>query len=186
MLLTGAWTSVSFQVSSAPTVLVLPGVGRSLALVKEVCGKKSSQNLLEIARAANEASRHFDLSEELLVAMMSVESSCKVGARSGKGAIGLMQMMPGTAKQMGVEDPRRLRANVFGGAKYLAGLLDEFKGDVKLAVAAYNAGPAAVKKYKGQPPYRETKHYVKGVLSRYQALKNYKTTESLAEERIDV
>lgn len=185
LLFTGAWTSVSLQVSSEPSVLPLAGFQRSLGMLKEVCGKRGEKHLSEIARAANEASRKYQLSEELLVAMMAVESGCSAKARSGKGAIGLMQLMPGTAKELGLDEPEKVRANVFGGAKYLSGLLGQFDGNVKIAVAAYNAGPAAVRKHKGNiPPYKETKKYVSGVLNRYQSLKNLKE-DTLAASQMD-
>ena len=85
--------------------------------------------------------------------------------------MGLMQLMPGTAKALGVEDPYDARQNIEGGTKYLKGLIDRFKGDKRLALAAYNAGPNAVKKYGDVPPYKETQNYVKNILSSYQRMK---------------
>lgn len=115
----------------------------------------------------------FQLSEELLFAMMAVESRCIISAKSNRGAIGLMQLMPATAKELGFEDPTKMRSNVFGGAKYMSLLLASFNGDMRKAVAAYNAGPAAVRRHKGKVPYKETKNYVTGVLAKYEALKKF-------------
>jgi soluble lytic murein transglycosylase-like protein len=88
-------------------------------------------------------------------------------ATSNVGAQGLMQLMPGTAAGLGVTDAYDPAQNVAGGTKYIKGLLDHFNGDVRLAVAAYNAGPGAVEKYGGVPPYAETQNYVQNVLSSY-------------------
>lgn len=104
---------------------------------------------------------------ELLLAVMSTESNCRQNAISPKGAMGLMQLTPDTAKWLGANNPMNVNQNINAGAKYLAYLLKEFDGNFNFALAAYNAGPNAVKKYKAIPPYRETKGYVKGVLSKY-------------------
>ncbi|HXS74123.1 MAG TPA: lytic transglycosylase domain-containing protein [Rhodanobacteraceae bacterium] len=101
--------------------------------------------------------------EALLRAVIHAESGFNPRAMSYKGAQGLMQLMPGTAADMGVSDAFDISQNIGGGAKYLAQLLHDFKGDVTLAAAAYNAGEAAVRKYNGVPPYDETQVYVKRV-----------------------
>ncbi|EOQ86899.1 transglycosylase SLT domain protein [Leptospira yanagawae serovar Saopaulo str. Sao Paulo = ATCC 700523] len=98
----------------------------------------------------------------LVKAVVKAESGFKAKAVSPKGAMGLMQLMPETAESLGVKDPFDPEENVAGGVKFLKGLMKEFK-DPEKAIAAYNAGPGAVKRYKGIPPYEETKQYVSKV-----------------------
>lgn len=99
----------------------------------------------------------------LVRAIIHAESHFNPNAKSRVGAQGLMQLMPATAKELGVSNAFNARQNIQGGTKYLAQLLRTFNGNIKLATAAYNAGPNAVKKYKGMPPYKETKVYVERV-----------------------
>ncbi|TAM62530.1 lytic transglycosylase domain-containing protein [bacterium] len=103
----------------------------------------------------------------LVNAVIANESGFDPQATSKVGAMGLMQLMPATAAGLGVSDPYDPQQNVAGGVRYLRGLLDRFNGDVSLAVAAYNAGPGAVEKYGGVPPYKETQQYVAAVLDSY-------------------
>jgi soluble lytic murein transglycosylase-like protein len=103
----------------------------------------------------------------LVKAIIANESGFNANATSPVGAQGLMQLMPATAQGVGVKDSYDPAQNVAGGTRYLKGLLDRFHGDVKLAVAAYNAGPGAVEKYGDVPPYAETKNYVQNVLGSY-------------------
>ena len=102
----------------------------------------------------------------LIDAVIRTESGYRPGARSRAGAMGLMQLMPGTAREVGVSDAFDARQNVMGGAKYLRKLYDRF-GNYRLAVAAYNAGPGNVQKYKGIPPFAETRAYVRTVMARF-------------------
>ena len=104
----------------------------------------------------------------LLHAIVQVESAYNAQAVSPKGAVGLMQLMPATAKRYGVADPKEPQANLLGGALYLQDLLALFKGSLELSLAAYNAGEQAVKRYGNViPPYRETQRYVQKVLQLY-------------------
>lgn len=99
----------------------------------------------------------------LVRAVIHAESAFNQNAQSGKGAQGLMQLMPATAKELGVDDAFNVAQNIEGGVKYLARLLSAFHGDTRLATAAYNAGPGAVRRYKGVPPFAETEVYVERV-----------------------
>ncbi len=117
------------------------------------------------------AARQYQLDPALIRAVIHAESAFKMRALSKAGAKGLMQLMPGTAKDMGVDDPFNAQQNIRGGSRYLAQLLSQFDGDIDLACAAYNAGPTTVMQYSGIPPYPETQAYVmrvKILLKRYQ------------------
>ncbi|TPE53799.1 lytic transglycosylase domain-containing protein [Amaricoccus solimangrovi] len=113
---------------------------------------------------ARAAARKHHVPEDLFLRLVHQESKFRPGAKSTKGAIGLAQLMPGTAQVLGV-DPHDPRENLEGGARYLSQQYRKF-GDWRLALAAYNAGPGAVEKYKGVPPYAETQQYVKKILGR--------------------
>lgn len=112
-----------------------------------------------------EASARYGVSVDLIKSVAKAESNFNTKAVSKAGAIGVMQLMPATARNLGVTDPYDARQNIMGGTKYLKENLDRFGGDVSLALAAYNAGPNSVQKYGGIPPYKETQNYVKTVLS---------------------
>ena len=108
------------------------------------------------------------LDSAFVKAVIKIESGFQPKVTSSCGAMGLMQLMPATANSMGVKDAYDPEQNIAGGTKYLKGLLDRFGGDKSLALAAYNAGPNAVAKYNGIPPYKETQNYVKNIMSMYQ------------------
>lgn len=119
-----------------------------------------------LSNLIQEAAQKYQVDPKLVSAVAEVESGGNQSATSPAGAIGVMQLMPGTAEGLGV-NPYDERQNIEGGAKYLREMLDTFGGDVRKAVAAYNAGPQAVKDYGGVPPYRETQNYVNKVLDLY-------------------
>jgi len=108
--------------------------------------------------------RSQELDPELVRAVVIAESSYDPAARSHKGAMGLMQLMPATARSLQVENPYNPDENLRGGTTYLRRLLDRFGGDLELALAGYNAGPEAVDRYRGLPPYPETHDYVDRVM----------------------
>lgn len=114
----------------------------------------------------SDAAKKYNVDPKLVSAIAAVESGGNQSATSEVGAIGVMQLMPDTAAGLGV-DPYDKQQNIEGGTKYIKSLLDTFGGDVEKAVAAYNAGPQAVKDYGGVPPYRETQNYVNKVLDIY-------------------
>jgi soluble lytic murein transglycosylase-like protein len=113
--------------------------------------------------------RVHEVPAQLVRAVITQESGGDPSAISSAGAMGLMQLMPGTAAAYGVENPFDPQQNVSGGAAYLHDLLGRYHGNVTLALAAYNAGSAAVAKYRGIPPYAETRGYVRSVTALYHA-----------------
>lgn len=124
-------------------------------------GTPDSSNLDELVQRASALT---GVDSSLIRGVIQTESAGNAKAVSPKGAIGLMQLMPATAAELGV-DPKDPAQNVLGGARYLASLLKRYDGDEKLALAGYNAGPGAVDRYGGVPPYQETRNYVSSVLS---------------------
>lgn len=134
--------------------------------------------------AAREARRH-GLDPRLVRAVIYVESGEDPRAVSPKGAQGLMQLMPGTAGDLGVGNPFRPRENIQGGVSYLAALLQRFGGNVELALAAYNAGPGAVERHGGIPPYPETQRYVKRVLDVYRRQGGQAGSQAGGDEGVD-
>lgn len=139
-----------------------------------ISSQKNSEdfnNDTDILNNINMAAFKFGIDPNLIKAVIKAESSFNPKAVSNKGAIGLMQLMPQTAKVMGV-NPYNPKENVFGGTKYLKDMLDEFDGKLNLALAAYNAGPGSVKNYKDVPPFRETKEYIKKVTDYYKQFSN--------------
>jgi soluble lytic murein transglycosylase-like protein len=121
----------------------------------------------ELRQRIDEHALAQDLDPKLVEALIRAESAFNARALSNKGAMGLMQLMPGTASELGVENAFDVEENLRGGTTYLRSLLDRFSGDVTLALAGYNAGPAAVEKYGGVPPYPETTAYVRRILTSY-------------------
>ncbi len=114
------------------------------------------------------ASKKYGLPESLIYAVIQMESGGDSRALSAAGAAGLMQLMPGTARDMGVKDIYDPRENIFGGSRYLKMMMERFEGDLELALAGYNAGPGNVEKYAGVPPFSETKNFVDKTLAAFE------------------
>ncbi len=110
-----------------------------------------------------EAADVHKLDPALIRAVMRTESAFNPAAVSPVGAMGLMQLMPALAEEMGVTDPFDPRDNIMGGAKYLRQLLDAYEGNIRLTLASYNAGPGNVRRYRGVPPFKETRNYVRKI-----------------------
>lgn len=132
-----------------------------------VGGSGNDNNKTDFDSIINTAAQKTGLDPAFIRAVMVAESGGNPKAKSSAGALGLMQLMPATAKGLGVTDPFDPLQNILGGAKYLKTQFDRF-GDLRLALAAYNAGPGAVRKYGGIPPYAETRNYVEKVMKLYE------------------
>jgi len=129
-----------------------------------------------------DAAQAYGVDPALVRSVAQIESGLRQGAISAKGAIGLMQLMPATAADLQV-NPNEAAANASGGARYLRELLLRYKGDSVLALAAYNAGPGAVQKYGGTPPYEETRRYIMKVLQEYKKQSKAKDAVNTAAAR---
>ncbi len=154
--------------TDAPTDKRFKVFMRDLKKDKELRTKlrySASANPAEFEQLIRTCSEKYGVNPNLVKAVIHAESGYNPNAVSSKGASGLMQLMPGTAKSLKVADRFNPKDNVEGGVKYLRFLLDTFRGDVSLAVAAYNAGLNKVAKYGGIPPYNETRTYVSRVLA---------------------
>jgi soluble lytic murein transglycosylase-like protein len=126
---------------------------------------RSSANSHKIEKAIQAAANQYQLSPKLIKGVIHAESDYDANAVSPAGAKGLMQLMPGTARELGVKNPFDIQQNIDGGVRYLKKMMDMFGGDVRQALSAYNAGPDTVKRYNGNVPYRETRQYVNRVMN---------------------
>jgi hypothetical protein len=182
LLSTGATMKVSAQrVEGDTVVLVLKGggeVGVPAAMLRGVVPDEVIEEILPTASGpvdfevlVAEAAQRHGLDPALVRAVVGVESGFQPQAVSRKGAQGLMQLMPATARDLGVADPLDPAANLDGGSRYLSALVTRYEGDLTKALAAYNAGMGAVARHGGVPPYAETRKYVQKVLGRYQGAK---------------
>lgn len=162
--------------------------------VRSAVGEKVDQKSLgafstgnrEIDGYIEESSAQYDIDPLLIYAQMHQESKFKQKALSHKGASGLMQLMPDTAKRFGVKNIYNPEQNIKGGVKYMRWLLNRFDGDVRLALAGYNAGEGAVKKYGNQiPPYRETRDYVARIMTHYEQISNQSSSSAAGRIRIN-
>jgi len=151
---------VKIEVRSDGTKILVnePGESRARRLAARLVQPPDGELLRLIENQAYDR----ELDPRLVQAVVQVESGYNPRALSNKGAMGLMQLMPGTAAQLAVDDPWDIEQNLRGGTSYLRQMLDRF-GDLELALAAYNAGPEAVVKHSGIPPYEETRDYVRKI-----------------------
>ena len=136
-----------------------------------VVAAKTPSASSDVRSLLSNAGEHHDIDVELLASIVHAESDGRAKAVSRTGAQGLMQLMPATARNMGVKDSFEPEQNINGGTAYLDALLTRYHDNLALALAAYNAGPAAVDKYRGIPPYRETRAYVARVMNEFKRRK---------------
>lgn len=142
-----------------------------------------------ISRSVSEASQRYNLPPALILGVIKQESGFNPCAESPCGAQGLMQLMPETAKEVGVKDSLNIEQNIDGGSRYLRQMLDRFGGDVKLALAAYNSGPSRVEQCGGIPKIKETQEYVPAVLAHYeqfQVVPDFRIPEGMADAVVTV
>ncbi|HEY7259700.1 MAG TPA: lytic transglycosylase domain-containing protein [Gaiellales bacterium] len=162
-------TLVQPAAAAAPQPAAAPQFSQVLAQAQTAGGAQglpaeAQQYLPQVQQAA----ARYGVDPALIEAVIQQESGWNPQATSSSGAAGLMQLMPATARGLGVSDPYDPSQSIDAGARYLRGQLDRYDGDVRLALAAYNAGPGAVAQYGGVPPYPETQNYVAAVLQNMQ------------------
>jgi hypothetical protein len=149
--------------AESPSAVSKPLASMRRSTVIPSAGKSDSKHQ-KIEKSIQQAAIKYNLPPALIKGVIRAESNFQVDAVSGAGAQGLMQLMPATAKELGVTKPLDIDQNIDGGSRYLRKMIDSFDGDVKLALAAYNAGPGTVRKYDGEVPYPETIQYVDRVM----------------------
>ncbi len=147
-----------------PKKIDLKPIERDVMFAEKEFFKKLNQKENDIKSIIESASRQYKVPKKLIYGIIKAESDFNPNSLSKAGAVGLMQLMPQTALELGVKDLWNVRENIFGGVKYISSLMKQFKNE-KLAIAAYNAGPGNVRKYQGIPPFKETQNYVKKVFA---------------------
>ncbi len=154
------------------------------SLSKGKMGAFPARPVTDLSGVVNEASGRYRLDPDLVNSVIKAESGFHVRAVSPKGAQGLMQLMPGTASQLGVPDPFDPQANVEGGTKYLRELLERYNFDLVKALAAYNAGPRRVEQFGGVPPYYETRAYVARIVKDFNKKKAAQGKAAVAQKSV--
>jgi soluble lytic murein transglycosylase-like protein len=164
----------------APAIPVAPGPASFASIVTSAMSDGAplqptqGRNVIpppQIEQLVNVNAGAWGVDPALVKAIIANESAFDANATSETGAQGLMQLEPGTAAELGVGNAYDPAQNIWGGTRYIRGLLERFHGDMRLAIAAYNAGPGAVEKYGGVPPYGQTQAYVENVLDSYRKYK---------------
>jgi Transglycosylase SLT domain len=150
--------------SAASLVKTKPAPSVGPPIVTDSVKKSKPDERQRIETSIQQAANKYNLPPGLIKGVIRAESNFRADAVSPAGAQGLMQLMPATAKELGVIKPFDIDQNIDGGSRYLRKMLDSFNGDIKLALAAYNAGPGTVRKYDGDVPYPETIKYIERVL----------------------
>ena len=168
-------SSIDFRPSQIASIEVLPDP----VPVPAVAAKLTIADMGEMLASAGQ---QHNIDADLLASIVKAESNGQTRAVSRTGAQGLMQLMPGTAREMGVADSFEPRQNINGGTQYLDALLTHYHDNIALAVAAYNAGPAAVDRYHGVPPYRETQAYVRRVINEFNRRKRIQLAANRSQE----
>lgn len=171
-MILASYPALALAATSGDVKVVVGASGR-IVIVNENLAQRARRLSTKLAPLPDEniepmIARHSDaqnLDPRLVRALIQAESGYNVRALSNKGAIGLMQLMPDTASELNIRNPYDPDQNIKGGTMYLRQMLDHFAGKVELAIAAYNAGPGAVERHGGIPPFAETRDYVRRVLS---------------------
>ena len=170
------WFKAAAESGDKYSIQMLSRLNENLQTEKTICivlptpyweTGKCSKSCKKVVKIVNDIAPGYNVEPRLILALIKQESNFKIKARSHKGAIGLMQLMPDTAKRFGVKNSWDPEQNIKGGIRYLAWLLKQYQGNVALTLAGYNAGENAVARYKGIPPYKETQNYVKRILKVY-------------------
>lgn len=160
-------TAAALSAPHAAKVRAHPALPATRAPLASISVNIDSFNPIDVRHAYDdliaEAAERYNLDPHIIRAVMQTESAFNTMAVSPVGALGLMQLMPAVAEELGVTDPMDPRQNIMGGALYLKRLLTAHRGNVKLALASYNAGPGNVAKYRAIPPFKETQNYVKKI-----------------------
>ncbi len=167
LLLNPESMKVRAQIAKTNPTESLNNVIAQATAVSSAIGTTQPTSKHQIMNLIEQTAKKHGVDEKLVKALIQQESGFNPKAKSKAGAMGLMQLMPATAKGLGVTDAFNPVQNVDGGVRYLKSMLKKYNGNVILALAAYNAGPGAVDKYDGVPPYEETQNYVKNILANY-------------------